>query len=1072
MVSDENFAPFLTVDFDEFFKDLESSVHLKNYLVRRDSESVREDLDKKFFESLNFWVDELDKVEFNNKGEEKNRSIISVINKFVFVQTLDDYEIIDFNWIMESWAHIEQRWKSKGPKEILKQFFREVNTWFYEYYDTELFTTQIIDYVKDDKENFVKLFDAMKFILGVKYYENPLGARKGIIQYNFKHINEDVFGKAYEEYLSRIRHDEAIYYTPHYVTEHIVETTVGHIFDQKIQDIKDSIEAKNFGTAEKFVEELQSLKILDPACGSGSFLVKSFKKILQRYVDLDSFLVSKYKELSPESESKMKSPEGYMKIDEFRNKLKTKKMRNLIPAILLRHIHGNDLDKSALSVAKVNLWLEGIKSAPSDFRYTELGESNRILPYLEMNLIFGNAVVGLDDDTVIHYMKTNKKQELQQLHDLRQKYLSEPTDPTLINEIENIQSQINNDLFKTFTKKIQELNLSETFTEKTIPLHWPVKLFHMYFDGVNEIPKDDRGAHCVVGNPPYLDSETMSKNFPEERIFCSKNFDSAFGNWDYFCVFIEKGLDLVRRTGKFGYIIPNKLLSIPYANETCNFLRKYTIDNLRDYTTVKVFDADVYPIVLTVSKIKADVNSPLQIEIMDEVEFDIPKISEQRSIKLGDLYSLENNLWASIFGTQEELDLTGKIYSKGKNISEINEYVINGAATVSEAYEIKKILHELKSDETNIKKFINTGTIDPFSSLWGVWNTQYIKDQYKNPIIHNTDLQSLYPTRFAESNLPKIIIGGMTKGIEAFYDSDGEYLAGKSTTIITSEKYSLKPLVAFFNSSLATFLAKNHKGMALAKGYLKIGPPLLKGFPIHPSLILDINSTNNLTDMVDELQLMGSGKNKFEQLWAKWCEKLSINEKDLFSSLDDDFTEISRGKNDETWFADVKFYPTKGRDQLSVAYDGYELDVNHSDLKLIIKNPAENMEIFYITFKDLETLTHVYLCLKQTIESVKQVPNLKELFEKTKIPIITPNYNKVSKIIIEKTIEEFKVIKSEKIPGNIIEIIERINELFANIDYIILLNYGINAEDAAIILESNEEITIHHKSTVLGRFTT
>jgi len=97
-------------------------------------------------------------------------------------------------------------------------------------------------------------------------------------------------------------------------------------------------------------------------------------------------------------------------------------MRNLIPAILLRHIHGNDLDKSALSVAKVNLWLEGIKSAPSDFRYTELGESNRILPYLEMNLIFGNAVVGLDDDTVIHYMKTNKKQELQQFFNVINKF--------------------------------------------------------------------------------------------------------------------------------------------------------------------------------------------------------------------------------------------------------------------------------------------------------------------------------------------------------------------------------------------------------------------------------------------------------------------------------------------------------------------------------------------------------------------------------------------------------------------------------------------------------------------------
>jgi len=1067
MVSSDNFAPFLTIKFDEFFKDLETSGEIRNYLLRRDSESTREDLDKKFFESLNSWVEKFDEIKFVDSNE-KTRRIIGTLNKFIFIQTLDDFEIIDFNWIYETWDHIEHRWKGKGIQEILKQFFGEVNVWFYEHYDTELFTTQIIDYLDADEKNLNKFYHALKLVLGITYLEEPLGYPKGIIQYNFKHINEDIFGKAYEQYLARVRHDEAIYYTPPYVTEYIAENTVGKIFDDLFEKIVSSLKNESFDDLTKYINDFISIKILDPACGSGSFLVKSFKKILQRYEQLDQFLLEKYKEYSPESGNYEKSSEQYLKIDEIRNKLKVKKKRELITSILLRHIHGNDLDKGALAVAKVNLWLESIKSAPQDFRYTALGDSNRILPYLEMNLVCGDAVVGLDENIVIDYLKNNQKDELKKLFSLRQSYLDDPSNPQQINQIEQIQEMLISDLETKFRSKLQELGVSEDIIDHTIPLHWPVRLFHMYFDENGVLPDEKRGAHCVIGNPPYLDSETMTKKIPLERKFCTAVFDSASGNWDIFCVFIEKGIRLTRQDGKFGYIVPNKLLSVPYANETCNFLRKYNVDSLRDYSTVNVFDADVYPIVLTVSKTDTNPDNELNIEIMVEVENALPKVSTQKSIKLSELYALDNNLWASIFESKQDLDLSGQIYSQSIKFSEINEISISGAASVAEAYEIKKILREIRFGDKAIKKFINTGTIDPYSSLWGKFPTQYIKDQYPKPVVDNDKLKQLFSSRYDEANSPKIIIGGMTKGIEAFLDSDGEYLAGKSTTIITSEKYNLKPLVAFFNSSLATFVVRAFKGMALAGGYLKIGPPMMKDIPISTELLIERDKENELTKLVDELQVFESSKNEFDDIWEKWCKKLCVQTKTLFSVLDDDFSEITKGADDKAWFKDAEFYPAKNNEKMSKEYDDYELEIDKDSLKLIILSSEENKEIFYITFKDLETLTHIFLSLKKTIESSKQIPTLKDLFEKTDIPIITPNYIKVTKNIIEKTIDEFKNLKRNEVPENIIDIIDKIKDDQIVVDFLMLTLYGLNAEQATTVLNTMET-TETHKNRVLEK---
>jgi len=130
------------------------------------------------------------------------------------------------------------------------------------------------------------------------------------------------------------------------------------------------------------------------------------------------------------------------------------------------------------------------------------------------------------------------------------------------------------------------------------------------------------------------------------------------------------------------------------------------------------------------------------------------------------------------------------------------------------------------------KKFINTGTIDPFESLWGKKTTKYIKQSYRYPVVNNEDLKKFSKSRYLQACSEKIIIGGMALNLEAFYDS-GEYLAGKSTTIILPGKIDLKIITALLNSKLISFWYRIFfKSLSLAGGYLRINNNEIKHIPI------------------------------------------------------------------------------------------------------------------------------------------------------------------------------------------------------------------------------------------------
>lgn len=334
------------------------------------------------------------------------------------------------------------------------------------------------------------------------------------------------------------------------------------------------------------------------------------------------------------------------------------------------------------------------------------------------------------------------------------------------------------------------------------------------------------GFDIVIGNPPFIDSEEMARSIPHVRGFCRKHYKSTKGNWDMFIPFIERGINILKANGIIGYIVPNKLIGSNYSQQIRSILSHYSILQFRDYSEIKVFDdANVYPIVFSVKKSRKKV--PVSIQVFDASSNKwIENIIDTKTF-------YRDNDWDRYF--VKDIMIIKVIEKILKFTSLDNIATVKEAATVAEAYNIKKFLLDYDGTiytEKALIKFINTGTIDKYKSLWGIKPTKYIKDSYLRPVIYSDDLQRFNEVRMLEANSEKVIVAGMCKKLECYYDT-GEYLAGKSTCIILNSKIDLKYILTILNSKLISFFYKYFfRSSALNGGYFNIRANQLKNIPI------------------------------------------------------------------------------------------------------------------------------------------------------------------------------------------------------------------------------------------------
>lgn len=319
------------------------------------------------------------------------------------------------------------------------------------------------------------------------------------------------------------------------------------------------------------------------------------------------------------------------------------------------------------------------------------------------------------------------------------------------------------------------------------------------------------GFDVVIGNPPYVSANELKKSSSKlEYAFLKKNFEIAKGTVDLYIYFFEKGLDILGKNGILSFITPNRYLSASYGKALREILVKnFEISSLIDYSDKKVFaDASTYPVIsflrhkLKEKYIVITGHFEEESKQIIKTEFSSEKLDVLEDYILGFLLNDKLIITEKIINQSERLETSGKI---------------NATSTAGEADDYSKLISE------NLKgyKLINTGTIDPYSNMWGISELTDKGSKYLSPYLP-IDSSEISKNRNKLYSSPKIIISKIGLKCEAFYDREGIY-ASINTNCIHSFNFNFLPeyILCWINSRLYNYMFECFfDGLRMSGGYL------------------------------------------------------------------------------------------------------------------------------------------------------------------------------------------------------------------------------------------------------------
>lgn len=324
-------------------------------LEKLEMKRTKQAVDDELLEDISRWREALAKnIALRNESlteEQVNRAVQDTLDRMIFLRICEDRRIEPENRLREA-AEGTEIYKS------LFKIFRNAE----ERYDSGLFDLKTIapDLKIDDK--------TLSDIISELYFPKS--------PYKFDAIPAEILGQVYEQFLGKVirltaghhakvedkpevRKAGGVYYTPSYIVNYIVKNTVGKL-----------VEGKN-------PKDIEELTVLDPACGSGSFLIGAYQYLMDWYRDwYVAHGEEKYKKANIIHQDK--DGEWQLTLAE-----RTR--------ILLAHIFGVDIDRQAVEVAKLSLMLKALET-PGQISLLE----KRMLPDLSNNIKCGNSLISTD----------------------------------------------------------------------------------------------------------------------------------------------------------------------------------------------------------------------------------------------------------------------------------------------------------------------------------------------------------------------------------------------------------------------------------------------------------------------------------------------------------------------------------------------------------------------------------------------------------------------------------------------------------------------------------------------------
>ncbi len=569
-------------------------------------------VDVAFLAEIEKWRDMLARIiALRNRAlsaHEINFAVQRTIDRILFLRMCEDRSIEDYGQLLKI---------SSGDRtyprlcEIFEKADQKYNSGLFHFQDEpgratppdELTPNILID----DKD--------LKWILYNLYYPQ--------CPYEFSVLPPEILGNVYEQFLGKVitltsghranieekpevKKAGGVYYTPSYIVDYIVKNTVGKLIKGKTP------------------RQIANIKILDPACGSGSFLLGAYTYLL-------NYLRDWYVDNDPQKYTKKiyqgKGGQWYLTNAEKKR-------------ILLNNIFGVDIDSQAVEVTKLSLLLkvlEGEDAQTLENQYRLFHE--RALPDLANNIKCGNSLIGPDFfETVVIPSAREESIKIIAAKPPQKRLAPAPV-----------------------AGGSHETTTPDDLYQKINPFDWHAE-FPKIFSGKNP------GFDTVIGNPPWggdIDRELnyFHKTYPE---CVQKSTDS-------FKLFISKALRLTAKYGYVSMIVPQTLLRQSRYSDVRSLFLGFTIKSLLDLGE-NVFEKVVAPSsVFVVNK-----SPPKEDNVVEFLDVSHSSDNRQKSGLLSESAALVKHtkqkdfLETTDFAFSPEITLGYKIWPKLGQLGELH----------------------------------------------------------------------------------------------------------------------------------------------------------------------------------------------------------------------------------------------------------------------------------------------------------------------------------------------------------------------------------------------------------------
>jgi len=411
------------------------------------------------------------------------------------------------------------------------------------------------------------------------------------------HISPEILGYIFEKSINQ--KGLGAFYTPEEITTYIAKNTIHPYLLDRVKEktgnsfdsMDELLEKADDKTLKILHNELKDIKILDPAVGSGHFLVDAML-VLQRI----------YESLRDKGIHDWKS----YQIREH---------------IIKNNLYGVDIVSGAVEICKLRMFLALAETFTS---YLEI----QPLPNLDFNFRVGNSLIGYTDidkvnqvnlalsggvinklSAVLTFIKKHYPEQLllmrtlneklqklevlkpKEMFDIRTKlvklYTSEHNRELarkLRNLLDDLTSAFNKELnrllYGEFRKKVKDLNFDDLGKDKLKAFHWAMEFSEVFENG---------GFNVVIGNPPYIRSRHL--NTLEREIF-TVTYTTTERTFDIYIPFYERSyLNLLKEKGYFSFIVPHSYLTQPYARKNrIKMLKESKIKKILNLFEVKIFE--------------------------------------------------------------------------------------------------------------------------------------------------------------------------------------------------------------------------------------------------------------------------------------------------------------------------------------------------------------------------------------------------------------------------------------------------------------------------------------------------